>query len=79
MENTTIFICYATCADEVELVQMRELSNTLQYSFVMQLVQMRLFHASGCKVKLPWQQIFAGQKLIMECMGVKVIQPGHIL
>ena len=53
MENGTIVICYATCADEVELVQMKGetqhsyapcanevelVQMRVQYSFVMHLV-----------------------------------------
>ena len=77
----TIFICYATCLNDVELVQMRggtynihllcnlcrwrlehstifcyatctdEGWNTVQYSFAMQLVQMRLIHAVEFKTQ----------------------------
>jgi len=73
VEHSTVFIIgYATCADEVELVQ-RCGVDAVQY-FVMQLVQMRgvtqynlcrwgwfMEWNSGCNDKIPWQPSFVGQ------------------
>jgi len=43
VKHSTIlmFICYVTCEDDVKLVQINEGWNVVQYSFVMQLVQVR--------------------------------------